>query len=222
MSIGRKIFLLLALWCLWLTAEMWVAGPHSYLFIHDNGDRRCPTPSGSPNRWTACFTNKSCPLLLRRGQDALSNFLIYWQPLFMLLPPWLACAVALFIQRLVASWFAHLCVRNIFHLPLWLSVGAGLIYPLLPLEHGEARLMHMLNEPGMPLLLYGFWRLPASPGRAGLWGLLLGIVAGLAMSPVDSIPFLLPSMVAAAWMLRADRSFPRVRTGFLLACAICS
>ncbi|MFO1520871.1 MAG: DUF6044 family protein [Kiritimatiellia bacterium] len=214
---------LLFLWALWLTAETWALGPASYVHPHDNADQIVPVTVWLTRSADRLLNAETLPSLCGVARLPASAWINSAHPFFLLLPPWAALGLFSVLQRFVAAWFAFRVARDLFRLPPLLAAAAGLLFPLLPCEHGEMRLMHQFNEPGLPLFLWAFAVLPAGrPGRSLLWGAALGVLAGLGMGPVDAMPFLLPAAVVAAALLRRDLSSRRARAGFAGAVAACA
>ena len=224
MTSNRTPFLILLLWAVWLSAEAWVFGPHSHLHLHDQADQEVPNTVWLTRSVDRVLDAELLPSMCGVARKPCTAWINSSQPLFLTLPPWLALGFFTLLQRLVGGWFAFLAARDLFRLPPWLALAAGLLYPLLPGEHGEVRLMHQFNEPGFPLFLWAFARLPADRSfSALLCGAGLGVIAGLGMGPVDAMPFLLPGAVIAGAMLRDDLTFRSGPwRGFLLAVTACA
>ena len=222
MTSTRTPFLLLLLWAVWLSAESWVFGPHSYLHLHDQADQEVPNTV-----WLTQSVDRVCnaelmPSLCGVARKPSTAWINSAQPLFLTLPPWLALGVFTFLQRLAGGWFAFRIARDLFRIPPLLALAAGLVYPLLPCEHGEVRLMHQFNEPGLPFLVWAFARMPvARLAPAAFCGVGLGVFAGLGMGPVDAMPFFLPAALLMAVVLRTDLDHRRAWIALGVALAAC-
>ena len=109
------------------------------------------------------------------------------------------------LQRLVASYFTYRLMRDCLNSSFPVSLAAGFVYSLLNTDLGETCFMHGLNEPGVPLLLWFFWRLPFDrPWAASGWSALLGILVGLAMSFIIGTLFIMPVLWLALQLGRED------------------
>lgn len=216
------------LWSLWLSAEYWMAGDLSYLRIHDNANVHIPLALHFTSSWTALISAGITPWLC--GVDRLSNFggpALFHLP-FLWLPAWLAHGMLICLQRWVASYFAFRLLRDVAGSPRSLAIAGGMLYSVTHTDLGEYCFMHMLNEPGLPLLLWLFCRMPADGwGRASLWAIGMGVVLGWNMSVITGTAFLLPAAALFAVVVRRDawrgRGLSRLVMGwslFLLVSAL--
>lgn len=203
----RRPALLFAAWALWLSCEYWGFGPFSYLFIHDNADQVLPFIAWITRSPAALLRDPLVPVL--GGIDRFSGtaWLAAHHPFFLAFPPWLAHGLFILLQRFLAGYFTFRLARDAMKLPAGPALLAGLAYPLVQAENGEMRLMHVFNEPGFPLLVWAFWRLPSGP-RAIPGALALSLFIGLGMGAVDAMPFFIPVAYVAAWLLREDTRTP--------------
>jgi hypothetical protein len=159
------------------------------------------------------------------GVDRLSTtaWVTLVHPLFYALPGWLAHGVFLFVQRWLMGFFAFLLLRDALKLrPLHAAVGA-MAYTLVHLEQGEIRLMHLLNEPGLPLLIWAFWKVTADRFTWGgvLFMVAIGVVVGLSMDPVAAMPFFFPAALLFAWIVRDDFVDKRSYLRLLVLVGLC-
>lgn len=209
-------WLFFALWTAWVTLEYWALGPGSFLRIHDTANTHIPVVMMSTQGGQLVSGDLIRPWL--SGIDRLSNFgfwHLFYLP-FTFLPAWLAHGLITFIQRFVAGYFMARLMEQCLGARRSIAYAAGMVYSLVHTDLGEVAFMHMLNEPGLPLLLWAFCRMPLNnPARSLLYSSMLGIGLGWAMSGIIGIYFLVPAAFLFVWVVRADvRS---VRQVFMLA-----
>jgi hypothetical protein len=211
MNESRLIFRITFLWALWLSLEHWVFGDLSYLHVHDNADQLIPVFSWLTQSPDRLFGARLLPVLCGVDRFACSAWVHLFHVPFLFLPGWAANGLVLFTQRWVAGYFAARVSRDLFRFPLWIAVLVGLAYPLAPVEQGELRLMHGLNEPGFPLLLWVFGTMSLrSWPRLLAQAACLGVFLSLCLDPVSAMPFLLPTAVLVAGILRPEHRRPRM------------
>ena len=216
----RMVLLFFLLWSLWLGAEHWIMGPLSYLRIHDTATSWMPSVL-SWNTWADQWGDKTMGWLCT--VDRMSNIGWWWNftlP-FLFLPPWLAMGILITLQRLVASYFTYRLLRDHMEGSLPISVAAGCVFSLLNTDLGEVCFMHGLSEPGVPLLLWFFWRLPLDrPGPILGWSLAMGILVGWSMSFFAGTLFVVPVVWLALQIGREDLTNLRSRLWLTLALAL--
>ena len=195
------------LWAGWLSLEYWALGDFSYLFIHDNADQIIPVSSWLTESPSRLFTESLLPEMCGVDRFATTAWVNMHRLLCLIMPAWLAHGLFIFIQRFVAGYFTCRVLKDGFKVPPIIAVSAGMAYSLIGLEHGEMRLMHNLNEPGFPLMI---WMLIAFPiNRFGV-GILASLVGGLffslSMGPIGAWPFFFPTAILVALIIRKDLS----------------
>lgn len=199
----------------WLSAEYWVLGWSSYLSVHDHADHYMPIIL-----WWARWRKASTPLLpALSGIDQLSAMTwlnaLTW--CFRVFPPWLANGVVAWFQRFCSSYFTYRLLKDEVRLSKAASYAAAMMYPLMYFEYGEMRYMHGLDEPGLPLLIWGLCRVAHAHhwwlGIAGL-SALFSATAG----PFIGVPFLAPVAFISAWCIKVDtEKWRRVSLRLVLA-----
>lgn len=159
--IGHREFLLMLLWSLWLAFPYFGFGDQSYVRLHDCGDFSLPFAmiQGS---WLAHLNYwwwNSLPIC---GVDSLPS----GQPPLKLdvfssavLPPWVAYAFLMWLQRFVAGYFTFRLARDVLQVSLGPSLFAGLSYSLFSqgwLNGAWAgfTLYDLLLLPGVPFILW--------------------------------------------------------------------
>lgn len=197
-------------WATWLSLEYWGLGGVSYLRIHDNANCHIPVTLVTTTSWREMIATLQIGWL--NGMDRLAN-LGWWHLFtvpFLFLPPWLAHGVVTWVQRFVAGYFTARLMEDCLGSRREVAWLAGMVYSLAHTDLGEVCFMHMLNEPGLPLLLWFFCRLPLDSWRrtAGV-ALLLGLTLGWAMSHLIGIFFLVPAALLFALLARRDLARPR-------------
>jgi hypothetical protein len=201
----RRPAIAFLLWAIWLSLEYWALGPFSYLFIHDNADQSIPYLTWVTRSAAALWSDPLVPVLGGLDRFAGTAWLAAHQPFFLFLPAWLAHGAFIALQRFLAGYFTFRFLRDALRVRPVFALLAGAAYPLIHAENGELRLMHVFNEPGLPVLLWGFACIPAAPARAALPRfLLLSLLVGSGMGMVDAMPFFVPVAFAVGWLLRAD------------------
>ncbi|MBN1269875.1 MAG: hypothetical protein JXB04_09820 [Kiritimatiellae bacterium] len=139
---------------------------------------------------------------------------------FLLLPSWVAHGLVTFVQRFVAGYFTYRLCRDVLELKKPIAFAAGFAYPLTHTDLGEMCYMHLLNEPGLPCLLWFFGRLPlARLGRALLLSALFAVLLGWSMTLVTGLFFLVPAAFLFAEFLRGDARTTRAQAVLLLSLA---
>jgi len=201
----RSGFVFFLLWSIWLGAEYWIFGPLSYVRIHDTASTYLSCILTWADSWRSLWGSTTMGWLC--SIDRMSN-VGWWSNFtlpFMILPPWLAFGLLMTLQRLVASYFTYRLMRDRLGGTVLVSVAAGCVYSLLHTDLGEVTFMHGLNEPGVPLLLWFFWRLPLNRLLPVLgWSFLMGIVVGWGMSFIIGTAFILPVIWLALQAGRSD------------------
>lgn len=221
MKTERRIFLSLLLWSVWLVAEYWIFGPFSYVRIHDTANTWLPVIMSYndcwSDMWRSSLTGWLCTI------DRLSNF-GWWSGLylpFVFLPPWQAQGLLMVLQRMMGAYFTYLLIRRFLGGSRVIAMAAGCVYSLLHTDLGEVSIMHGLNEPGVPLLLWFFWRLPLNRSlRACGTAALLGAVIGWGMSFIIGIPFIVSVLWVALQAGREDLSGVRDRLVLTVAMGV--
>ena len=200
----RPVWLFVA-WALWLSLEYWGLGDFSYLHIHDNADQIIPVSTWlteSPHR---LLTTTLLPEMCGVDRFATTAWINLHRLVCLLMPAWLAHGLFIFVQRFVAGYFTCRLLKEGFGIAPAVSILAGFAYTLINLEHGEMRLMHNLNEPGFPLMIWMLFRFPINKmGMGFLAAISGGLFFSLTMGPVGAWPFLFPSAVVCAFILRKD------------------
>lgn len=193
-------------WCLWCTSEYWAFGDLSYLYIHDNADQVLPFTAWITSSTSHWISGKMVPILCGLDRMSSTAWITLVHPFFIAFPGWLAHGLFLFFQRWIMGFFAFLYFRDALRFRPPHAALAAMAYTLVHLEHGEIRLMHLFNEPGFPLLLWAFHRVPAQQFRiSGMLGMIvLGLFIGLSMDPVAAMPFFFPTALLLALITRDD------------------
>jgi hypothetical protein len=201
----RRPALFFLIWAGWLSLEYWALGPFSYLFIHDNADQVIPFMTWLTRSPLALWRDPLVPVVSGLDRFSSTAWLVAHQPFLMTLPLWLGHGVFIALQRFLAGYFTYRFLREGLRLPPAVGLLAGLAYTLIQAENGELRMMHVFNEPGLPVLLWGFSCIPARPWKAAVPRyVLISLMIGLGMGPVDAMPFFIPVAWLVGWILRDD------------------
>lgn len=190
--------ILLAFWALWLSAEFFALGPSSYIRTIDNADLQLSARIGDflagqqRGAWG--------PQWMSGADRAAQGFVPGLTALpFRLFPGWLAYAIVMFAQRLVAAYFTYRLCRD----PLQLGRPASLLAAFLYSMFSQVAingawegftLYDGLGLPGLPLVLWGLDR--AGRCRTGM-RLLVAAALGAFWALTASLPltiFALPAI----------------------------
>lgn len=208
-AIRRALLVLFALWALWLCAPFVARGPLSYLKIHSNADSHVSFQYWLKAHAECGFAARLHPVM--GGTDRVADYGIpsLFDYLAMLVPVQGAYVLMMFLQRFIGTAFTFLFLRRVFGIGVPWAAAAGLAFSL-GLTRGTSTgaewvFFHFLQEPGFPLLLYAFCRLPLTPWRpAALRFAALGLLMAMTMNLEIGLLFTLPCAYLFALMARAD------------------
>lgn len=146
----------LILWGLWVSAEYWIFGEHSYMRIHDNVE------SNIPARIVAAMQVKNFGQLfffrpeIMGGVDGLSAGLTGWWTAdllpFILLPPWMGYAALMVMQRVGAAISSYYLMKETGYdkIP---SIVAGIVWSMYTWSQYDWMVSDRLGIPLLPLTL---------------------------------------------------------------------
>lgn len=121
--------LVFAAWALWLSFPYLAFGPASYVKVHDCGDSLLPARiSAARDGFSWWYAHGVC------GADSLAAALIGHldDPLFLVLPGWLAYGLLMWAVRFLAGWSAFRLLRDDLRLDPLPSFCGGILYALFP------------------------------------------------------------------------------------------
>ncbi|HMP71847.1 MAG TPA: DUF6044 family protein [Kiritimatiellia bacterium] len=194
-----------AAWASWLTLEYWALGDLSYLRIHDTATVHIPVVMTTTDAWRSMIGSLMHPWI--SGMDRLANvgwWNLFYVP-FLVLPPWLAHGVVTWIQRFVAGYFTARLLEESLGARREVAYLAGMVYAMAHTDLGEVAFMHLLNEPGLPLLLWFYCRQSLTSWRVMIGrSALLGVLLGWSMAHLIGTFFLVPAAYLFALILRKD------------------
>ena len=193
------------LWSGWLVLEYFALGDLSYLHIHDNADQEIPVCSWLGASWDRLVHARLLPEMSGIDRLTTTAWMNGYRMLVLVLPDWLAHGLFMGVQRFLGGFFFCLWLREAFRCGAGPSLVAGMAFTLVHFEYGELRLMHDFNEPGLPMLLWGFHRLSFRKPLVGiLQALALGLFLSLGMDAVGAMPFFVTGAGLVTLILRKE------------------
>jgi Protein of unknown function (DUF6044)/Bacterial membrane protein YfhO len=211
------------LFALFLSAPYWILGANSYVRVHDCAD------SGLPFQiWVASSLHSAIARIADlplagintwAGGGAIPVNMLF----FFALPGWLAYGLLMFVQRLIAGYFAYRLLRDELDASEFAAMWSGFFYALFhqaALDVGSTgfTLSDALLIPGIPFLL---WIAGRAARRSRRWFLLAaaGIGALTALTGVYAFaPFVF--LLLLGWFLWLSRDSDRTLRDAVFAGAI--
>lgn len=219
------LWLAFAFWAFWLVTPAAFRGPLSYVKIHANADGHL-----SHLIWMREVARDFSPVLdpSMGGIDRLADFgvptIVHLFGVVLPIPA--AYVLLLYLQVMVAVVGTYLLCRNVLRVSVPVAVLAGMAFSV-GATRGESIgvnwiYLHILHEPGFPLLLYAAFRLPLERLRCALW---LSALAGIALSLTSVMEigfiFTFPCAFIFGLIVRDDlRSASRIAT-YTFAFVVC-
>lgn len=213
-----------ALWSFWLSAPYFIRGPLSYVKVHCNNDSWIPRIY-----WCAEQSKERFSSLLEPAMCTLDRIADYGVPSIfdissLILPVPVVYCLLMWLQRLVAVVFTTLLLSRVFKASRLLSVLAGLLFSLGNTRGENSGVewiyIHLLHEPGLPMLLFLTCSISLNMRRlAALWGVLLGLfIASTSQTEIGGL-FTLPIAFIFALIAREDVNDKRSFFSFLVLCS---
>lgn len=201
-----KPLLLLLIWALWISAEYWVFGQHSYVRVHDNAEsnfayRAVVSQIYGDYGFSAWLPN------VAGGVDSFTNVALDYSTYdfmpFFLLPDWMAYSLIMFLQRFLAVYFTYRLCKDFLSFRTSTAILAGLFWSLGTWTTNDWTLFDGLGPPLIPLYLYLLeLDLKKSGWRKYVWACFIGLL----LSYFSFFPLFTPFFIAGSffwlWIVR--------------------
>ncbi|MEO5354518.1 MAG: DUF6044 family protein [Magnetococcus sp. XQGC-1] len=183
---GNQWLLFWFIWSLLISSVYWILGPYSYVRIQDTADFNLPYRIAAARDlltygvtwWQPLFSGGMPSWALPLADGFLIN-----GPPFLLLPPWMAYGVVMWLQRFLAAYFGFRLCRDSLKLHPVAALFGGLAFSLNTWSVEDWTLYDGLGPAGTPFFLWLFARcLRASPVRGWLGAFFLGLFVSLVTS----------------------------------------
>src|SRR3989344_4076835 len=181
-------------WSLWLSLEF-LLGPFSHVRIHDNGDSLFPQLIATKiqlNRYGLSYYAD----YMESGVDDTSQLFLPFSNLnsllFILLSPWFAYGLIMFLQRFLASYFTYRLCRDCLKLDILPSAIAGLLFSLFNFSIFSFTLCHQFGISALPFMLWTLEKIINRPGNKYILSGIFGLLIGYSNYFIYFAPYILP------------------------------
>jgi len=217
------LLIMASIWSAWLTAPYYIRGPLSYVKVHCNNDSWIPRMY-----WFAEHSSERFSSLLEPAMSTMDRLADYGMPTLFdlasaLLPVPIVYLLLMWLQRFVAVTFTALLLSRVFNVPHLLAVLGGLLFSL-----GNTRgensgtewiYVHLLHEPGLPMLLYLACRIPLNnrwytPLLGGLLGICVALTSQTEIGTIFTLPIAFLFAVAARQDIVNSKTFISITVFF--------